>query len=131
MITTGPMGLLSSLSHSSIVIVSHAWMLGLRGNIWKKSMIFQNVGRCPQLALVYFLSLQSTYGQSFAFPFKSKLGNALLHSRSGCLQIQTLFSAALLPVTLNTVYDKGLLILYCSQHPCKCMQWPPCRKRFH
>ena len=34
------------------------------------------------MALVYFLSLQSTYGQSFAFPHKSKLRNALLHSRS-------------------------------------------------
>ena len=45
-------------------------------------MIFQNVGRCPQLALVYFLSLQSTNGQSFVFPYKSKLRNTLLHSRS-------------------------------------------------
>ena len=45
-------------------------------------MIFPNVGRCPQQALVYFLSLQGTYGQSFAFPYKSKLRDALLHSRS-------------------------------------------------
>ena len=44
-------------------------------------MIFQNIGRCPQLALVYFLSLQSTYGQFVAFPYKSKLKNALLPSR--------------------------------------------------
>ena len=57
-----------------------------------------------------FLSLQSTYGQSFAFPYKKKLENALLHSRPGCLQIETLSSAALLPVTLNTVDDKSILI---------------------
>ena len=76
------------------------------------------------LAQVYFLSLQSTYGQSFSFPCKGKLGNALLLARSGCLQIQTLSSAALLPLTLNTVYDKSLLILYCSQHPCDHIQGP-------
>ena len=40
----------------------------------------------------------------------------MLHSRSGCLQIQTLSAAALLPITLNTVYDKSLLIPYYSQH---------------
>ena len=79
-------------------------------------MIFQNVGRCPQLILVYFLSLQSAYGQSFAFPSKSELRNALLHSRSSCLRTETLSSAALLSVTVNTVHDKSLLILYCSQH---------------
>ena len=73
-------------------------------------MIFQNGGRCPQLTLVYFLSLHNTHGQSSASPYKSKLRNALLHSRSGCLQIETLSSAALLPVTLSTVYDKSLLI---------------------
>ena len=44
--------------------------------------VWQDMGRCPQKALVYFLSLHSTYGQCFAFPYKSKLGNALLHSRS-------------------------------------------------
>ena len=54
---------------------------------------------------VFFVTSKH-YGQSFAFPHKSKLGNALLHSRSGYLQIQTLFSAALLPVILNTIYDK-------------------------
>ena len=79
--------------------------------VWQKSVVFQNVGRCPQLALVYFLSLQSTYGQSFSFPYKSKLRNALLHSRSGCLQIQTLSSAALLPVTLNTVWQEFINIV--------------------
>ena len=78
--------------------------------VWQKSVILKNVGRCPQLALVYFLSLQSTYGQSFAFSYKRKLRNALLHSRSGCLQIEMLSSAALLPVTLNTVDDKSILI---------------------
>ena len=97
--------------------------------VWQKPVIFQNIGRCPQLALVYFLSLQSTHGQSFAFPDKSKLRNALLHSRSGCLQIQTLSSAAFLSITLTTVYDKSWLILYCSQHPCEHIQWPPNRKR--
>ena len=50
-------------------------------SVRQKSVIFQNVERCPQLALVYFLSLQSTYGQAFAFPYKSELSNALLHSR--------------------------------------------------
>ena len=78
---------------------------------------------------VFFLLLQSTYGQSFAFPYKSNVRNALLHSRLGCFQIEPVPSAVLLPVTLNTVYDKSLLILYCSQHPCECIQWPPCRKR--
>ena len=77
-------------------------------------MLFQNVGRCPQLALVCFLSFQSTDGQSFTFPDKSELRNALLHSRSGCLHIETLSSVAFLPVTLNTVYDKSLLIPYRS-----------------
>ena len=96
-------------------------------SVWQKWVIFQNVGRCPQLALEYFLSLQSTYGQSFAFPYKAKLRNALLHSRSGCLQIET-FSSALLPVTLNTVCDKSLLIPYCSQHLCEPIQLSPCRK---
>ena len=50
--------------------------------VWQKSVNFQNVGRCPQLALVYFLSLQNLCRQSFAFPYKSNLRNALLHSRS-------------------------------------------------
>ena len=36
---------------------------------------------------LFVLSLQSTYGKSFAFPCKSKLRKALLHSRSGCLPI--------------------------------------------
>ena len=123
----------SSLSHCGIVedplphlVSGQATVLG--HGIWQKSVIFQNIGRCPQLALVYFLSLQSTYGQSFAFPDKSKLRNALLHSRSGCLQIQTLSSAALLPVTLNTACDKSLL-MYWSQHLCRHIQWPPYRKR--
>ena len=31
---------------------------------------------------MYFLPFQSKYGQSFAFPYKSKLRNALFHSRS-------------------------------------------------
>ena len=85
--------------------------------VWQKSVIFQNVGRCPQLALVYFLAVQCTYGQFFAFPLKSKLRNALLHSRSGYLQIETISSAALFPVTLNRTYGKNLLILNYSQHP--------------
>ena len=66
---------------------------------------------------MYVLSLQSTYRQSLAFPFKSKLRNALLHSRSGYLQIETISSAALFPVTLNRTYGKNLLILNYSQHP--------------
>ncbi|XP_077615414.1 uncharacterized protein LOC144227592 [Crocuta crocuta] len=40
-----------------------------------------------------------------------------LRARSGCLQIYTLSSAALLPVTLHRAYDESLLILQCSQHP--------------
>ena len=95
-------------------------MLGcsvLGHGVWQKSVILQNIGRGPQVALVYFLSLQSTCEQSFAFPNKSKLRNALLHSTSGCLQIETLSSAALLSVTLNTAYDKSLSIVYCSQYP--------------
>ena len=35
----------------------------------------------------------------------------------------------LLPATLNIVYAKSLLILYCSQHPCEHIQWTACRKR--
>ena len=105
-ITTEPMVLLFlSLAAGLWVIVSHAQMLGLR--LWCLAEISDFSERwkgCPQLALVYFLSLQSTYGRSFAFQYKSGLRNALLHSRSGCLQLQTL-SSALLPVTFNTVYD--------------------------
>ena len=112
------------------MMVSYAQMLGLRPRCLAEiSDFFQNIGRYPQLILVYFLSLRSTYRQSFAFPSKSELKNALLRSRSGCLQIQTLSSTTLLPVMLNTVYDKSLLILYCSQHPCKRIQWPPGRTR--
>ena len=81
-------------------------------SVWQK---FLHVGRCPQLALVCFLPLQSTSGQSLAFPNKSKLRNALLHSRSGCMQTETPSSAAFLPGTLNTVYDR--VYLYCTQHP--------------
>ena len=64
-----------SLTRGLWVIISHAWIY-----VWQKSVIFQNVGRCPQLALEYVGSLQSTYGQPFAFPRKSKLRNASLHS---------------------------------------------------
>ena len=130
MITTEPMVLLRALLDCGLFSPTLRRSVSGRG-VRQKSVMFHNVGRCPQLALVYFSSLQSTYGQSFAFSYKSEPRNVLLHSRSSCLQIQTLSSAALLPVTLNTVYDKSLLILYCSQHLCKCIQWPPCRKRFH
>ena len=64
------------------MIVSHVPCLVSGQGVWQKSVIFQNIERCPQLALMYFLSLESTYGRSFAFPCKSRLRNALLHSRS-------------------------------------------------
>ena len=86
MITTEPMVPLSFfLAMGLWVMVSHAWMLSLRPWYLEKSLIFQNVERCPQLTLVYFLSLQSTYGQSSAFPSKSKLRNALfILGQAGC-----------------------------------------------
>ena len=129
MMTTEPMVLLS-LSLQDCGRSSPRLGCSVSGcGVWQKSVIFQHVGRCPQLALVSFLSLQSTCGQSFAFPSKSELRNALLHSSSGCLRTETLSSAALLPVTVNTVYDESLLILHYSQHPCERIQGPPCRKR--
>ena len=120
-----------SLSAGLWMIISMFECSVLGRSVWQKSVIFQNLGRCPQQALVHFLSLQSTYGQSFAFPDNRKFGNALLYSRSGCLQIETLSSAAFLPVTLNTVYNKSLSVLYCSQHLWKCIKSTPRRKRFH
>ena len=50
--------------------------------VWQKSVIFQNAGRMPTAGTSVFLSLQSAYGQSFVFPYKSELRKALLHSRS-------------------------------------------------
>ena len=90
---------------------------------------FSEHWKVPTAGTSDFLSLRSTYGQSFASPSKNELRNALLHSRSGYLQIETLPSAALLPAALNTVYDKSLLILYCSQHLCEHMQWTPSEKK--
>ena len=74
-------------------------MLGLR--LWCLAEIsdFPEHRKVPTAGTSDFLSLQRTYGQSLASPSKSELRNALLHSRSGCLQIETLPSAALLPVT--------------------------------
>ena len=42
-----------SLAAGLWVIVSNAQMLHLRlwCSVWQKSVVFQNVGRCPQLAL--------------------------------------------------------------------------------
>ena len=84
MITTGLMVLSFSLS-LSVCLQDCGWSFPMLRclvsgcGVWQKSVIFQN----PQLALAYLLSLQRT----FAFPYKSKLRNALLHSRSACLQI--------------------------------------------
>ena len=81
MITTEPIVLF--FSHWGLwVIISHARMLVSGHGVWQKTVNFQNIGKCPQLAQLCLLSLQSTYGQSFAFPYKSKVRNTLLHSRS-------------------------------------------------
>ena len=124
MITTEQMVL--SLAVGLWVIVSHARTLGLRPQYLAEMGDFSE---CWKVPTGVFLSLQSTSGQSFAVPDKRKLRNALLHSRSGCLQIETLSSAALLAVTLNTD-EKNLLILYCSQHPASVYNGPPA-ERFH
>ena len=112
------------------MIISHTWMLGLRPwYLGEMSDIFSPRWKVPTTGTGVFLSIQSTSGRSFAFPSKSELRNALLPSTSGCLRIETLSSVAILPVAVNTVYDKNLLILYCSQLPRERIQWPPRRKR--
>ena len=131
MITTEPMVLLSL----SLSLRDRGWSSPMLGcsvsgfGVWQKSVIFQNVGRCPQLALVYFLVTSKHLWTVLCFPYNSKPRNALLHSRSGCLLIETFSSAASLPVTLNTVYDKSLLILYCNECSVNIYNGPPCRKR--
>ena len=86
--------------------------------VWQKSVIFRNTGRCPQLAVVYFLSLQSTKDRPLLFHPRVSLGMlCFLLAQAACRQRETLSSAALLPVPLNTVYDESLLIMYYSQHP--------------
>ena len=107
-----PLSLSLPLSARLWVIISHAQMLSLRPQCLAEISDFSEHWKVPTTGTSVFLSLQSTCGQSFAFPDKSELRKALLHSRSGCLQIETLSSAASLPVTLNTEYDKRLLILY-------------------
>ena len=76
------------------MIVSRAQMLSLRPRDPAAISEFSERWKVSTVALEYFLSLPSTCGQSFAFASESQLRNALLHSRSGCLQIQTLSSAA-------------------------------------
>ena len=82
------LSLFFSLPAGSWVIVSHARMLGLRPPCLAEVSDFSERWKVSTTGTgVFFLSLPSTYGQSFAFPFKSKFRNALLHSKSSCLQI--------------------------------------------
>ena len=77
-----------SLAAGLCLIVAHAQMLSLRPWYLAEISDFSEHWKVPITGIsVFFLSLQSTYGQSFAFPHKSELRNVLLHSRSECLQI--------------------------------------------
>ena len=81
-ITTEPMVLLSlSLSLSlSLFLWDCGWLSPMLGCLVSGSSVWQKVSF--QMLEGVFLLLQSTYGQSFTFPCKSRLRNALLHSRS-------------------------------------------------
>ena len=116
MITTEPMVLFPSLAAGLWVIISHAQMLGLRHWCLVEISDFSECLKVPTTGTSVFFCHFKAPVLWTVFPYKSKLRNALLHSRSGCLKIETLSSAALLPVTLNTVHEKSLLILYYSQH---------------
>ena len=80
-------------------------------------MIFQNVGRCPHWHYCIFCHFKAPMDSPLLFHTRISLGKLCFYSRSGCLQIETLSSAVLLPLTLNTVHDRSVLILHCSQHP--------------
>ena len=92
--------------------------------IWQKSGIFQNVGRSTQLAVVYFLSLQSTYGQSFAFHTRVNLGRfCFILGQAACL------CCLIASSTEYSIWQEFInIVLYCSQHLWEYIQWPPCRK---
>ena len=88
--------------------MSHAPMLSLRPQCLTEISVFSEHWKVPTTGTsVFFVTSKYFKAKSFAFPYKSKLRNALLHSRSGCLQIETFSSAALLPVISDTVYDKS------------------------
>ena len=78
MITTEPMVLLSlSLTAGLWVVISHARMLGLRPQHLAEISDFSGRWKVPTTGTSVFLSLQSTYRQSFAFPDKTKARNKL------------------------------------------------------
>ena len=64
------------------MIISYAGMLSLRPWCLAEIGDFSEHWKVPTTGTGVFLSLQSTYGQAFAFPYKSELRKALLHSRS-------------------------------------------------
>ena len=90
-------------------------MLGFRLQRLAEISDFSGHWKVPTTDTSVFFVTSKHLWTVFAFPYKSGLRNALLRSRSGCLQIETISSAALLPLTFNTVHDKSLLILHCSQ----------------
>ena len=60
MITTEPIVLF--FSHWGLwVIISHARMLVSGHGVWQKTVNFQNIGKCPQLVLVYFFFITSKH----------------------------------------------------------------------
>ena len=104
MITTEPVVILSLfLSEGLWVILCHARMLGLRLQRLAEISDFSEHWKVPTTGTGVFFVTSRYYGQSLASPSKSEPRNAVLHSRSGCLQTETLSSAVLWPVALNTV----------------------------
>ena len=79
MITTEPMVLSLSLSLSPSLRVC-GWSSPMLGcsvsghGVWQRSVIFQNVGRCPQWALVYFCHLKAPMASPLLFHPRVSLG---------------------------------------------------------